>query len=229
MEDQAEAAMSPVMTKKAKLARGQTLESRLAQLKRTKKEDYAARTRLPRTTYDKVMRIVKAPPYELPETYRPAQLRSTLESQVEPLACWKASLSQFDLIWNKVKNRLEKDVNQHQTQRRGAVEPGASSTAQASSGQQSQEPETRTCTVTVSKILRPDLRDQMDTILDLLRAAQEQVTDIMMFLSMIVLKHTRLLAAGHLTQDMDEDTVLDVKTLLPPDFEWNKDVPSVIS
>ncbi|KAF9554598.1 hypothetical protein EC968_009550, partial [Mortierella alpina] len=131
MEEQVEALISPVITKKVKLTRGQSVGSKLAQLKKTKKKDFIARTRLPRTTYDKAMRIVRAPPYELPETYRPSQLRSTLESQVEPLACWKASLSEFDLVWNRVKNRLEKDVSKHQTQQSGAVEPEATSTTQA--------------------------------------------------------------------------------------------------
>jgi len=171
VEEQVEKGMAPIM-KRQRFKRGETRESKLAELKDAMRLDLESRDQVPRGSYPKVMDIARSE-YGLSEGYRMQHLRSKVESQIMPMDGWKEALRRYNSTWTRVEKRLGKKAQP------SAVTPEGSEDAQK---------ELRTCTVALGSILRPDLEQQQQTIVMLLSEAQEKITDVVMYLAITAQK-----------------------------------------
>ncbi|CAO3569007.1 unnamed protein product [Mortierella alpina] len=213
VEEQVEKGMAPIM-KHQRFKRGETRESKLAELKDATRLDLESRDQVPRGSYPKVMDIARSE-YGLSEGYRMQQLRSKVESQITPMDGWKEALKRYNSTWTTVEKRLGKK---------------AQPSAATSEGSEDAQKELRTCTITLGSILRPDLEQQQETVVRLLSEAQEKITDVVMYLAITAQKLYLLLSEGKLYGRVDNETPqFDCKSLLPPEFEWDENIPSKIT
>ncbi|CAO3568384.1 unnamed protein product [Mortierella alpina] len=213
VEEQVEKGMAPIM-KRQRFKRGETRESKLAELKDATRLDLESRDQVPRGSYPKVMDIARSE-YGLSEGYRMQQLRSKVESQITPMDGWKEALKRYHSTWTRVEKRLGKK---------------AQPSAATSEGSEDAQKELRTCTITLGSILRPDLEQQQETVVRLLSEAQEKITDVVMYLAITAQKLYLLLSEGKLYGRVDNGTPqFDCKSLLPPEFEWDENIPSKIT
>ncbi|KAF9943802.1 hypothetical protein BGZ70_005410, partial [Mortierella alpina] len=181
VEEQIVKGMAPIM-KRQRFKRGETRESKLAELKDAMRLDLESRDQVPRGSYAKVIDIARSE-HGLSSGYRPQQLRRTVEAQITPMDGWKEALRRYNSIWTRVEKRLGKKAQPSD------VSPEKSEDAQK---------ELRTCTITLSSILRPDLEEQQETVVRLLSEAQEKITDVVMYLAITAQKLYLLLSEGKL-------------------------------
>ncbi|CAO3564903.1 unnamed protein product [Mortierella alpina] len=209
--------------KRQKFKRGESKDSLLEKLKTSKLEDFEFRKSLPRGTYPNAMNIV-IHEHGLPPSYRTDAFRVKTESVINPMEDWALAVDRFDTIWSSTHKRLEDSINAQRNK-----ETDYKNVDKKEDDDDGKE--LRTCSVTMSHIIRPDMEPHAETILGLLTSTQEDVTNIILYLGTVVYKLYLLAAEGQFYQEASDATPIPlfyVKTLVPDRFSWDSKITSTI-
>ncbi|KAF9943780.1 hypothetical protein BGZ70_005438, partial [Mortierella alpina] len=130
-------------------------------------------------------------------------MRNKLNKTGGPLKHWKDVIEGVDEVWAAAVESVREDRDDHGESAR-------------------KEPENiRTCTASLSEILRPELQEEFDLILTTLETTQNSVTVIMEELSVLALKTVHVLASGLLYgPDVGGPVTggFDLRSVLPSGF-----------
>jgi hypothetical protein len=185
--------MAPIL-KRQKFKRGESKDSLLEELKTSKLEDFESRKSLPRGTYPNAMNIV-IHEHGLPPSYRTEAFRVKTESVINPMEDWALAVDRFDTIWSSTHKRLEDSINAQRSKE--TDKKNVDKKEDDDDGK-----ELRTCSVTMSQIIRPDMMPHAETILGLLRSTQEDVTNIILYTGTVVYKLYLLVSFSATRKDL---------------------------
>ncbi|KAI8356533.1 hypothetical protein B0O80DRAFT_28243 [Mortierella sp. GBAus27b] len=136
-------------------------------------------------------------------------LESLLKTAPKGIDIWKQTVdSEFDSSWT---SKMDEEQDKPEPEQED-VKSGCSK-------------DIRTCTVSLSDIIRHDMKDERPRIIELAAGAQKTITDTIDELSCIAMKTVFTVASGELHGFSDEMDVLD---LLPFGFEPRRNINSKI-
>ncbi|KAG0214172.1 hypothetical protein BGX31_001147 [Mortierella sp. GBA43] len=137
------------------------------------------------------------------------QLQNLLRTEPKGIDIWKQTVdSEFDSSWT---SKMDEEQDKTEPEQED-VNSGCSK-------------DIRTCTVSLSDIIRHDMKDERPRIIELAAGAQKAITDTIDELSCIAMKTVCTVASGELYGFSDEMDVLD---LLPFGFEPRRNINSKI-
>ncbi|KAF9948128.1 hypothetical protein BGZ72_009918 [Mortierella alpina] len=190
-----------------------------------------SRTRLPRGVLTKSALELRVK-LSLADSFTSVTIESILGcDKSNNISIWREVVeTQCDGLWDAALKKVEKDQKAAKSKQPSSSKPSGSGGGPPATGTEEaddvveqevdkEKENLRTCTVTLRNVLRPDLIQHMDSIVEAVEEKQLLVTDDIADLAVLANMAVLRIAAGDAFMDSAASTTLDVMDLLPRGFQ----------